>query len=126
MATARIEPALATCRIYYADAPAWDARHDLSLVIHYRPHEPGAVDVTLHSAVRPHTRATLRAMAQALFDDGITTVYAHRRAGHRLPGAELMPDGTWRLRVARWCAGKSAINHAEQAVSAVTADCAHL
>lgn len=98
MALVRIESVAVTheCRIYHDDSAVWDAPHDIGCNITPDP-EPGAITITLHSAVRPHTRASLRALLAALIAKGWTTVYAHRRDGHRLPGAVLQPDGRWRL-----------------------------
>ena len=97
MPCVRIEPICAEVRIYLADAPDWDAPHDISLMVRWRPGEPGAADTGLHSAVRPHTRATLRALMAALMQAGVRIVYAHRREGHRLPGAVMTASGDWRL-----------------------------
>lgn len=101
MALVRIDPVHSEVRIYYDSGAAYDAPHDIALNIHHRPQEPGAVDITMHSAIHPHTRATLRALMQALLDAGIKTVYAHRGERHRLPGADQLPDGTWRLDLTR-------------------------
>lgn len=97
MATVRIEPVLAECRVYYSDSPSWDEQHQLALNLRYRPQEPNSVDITMHSAVMPHTRETLRALMNALVDSGVHVIYAHRRDGHRLPGGKLQADKSWRV-----------------------------
>jgi hypothetical protein len=44
----------------------------------------------------------LRALARALVAEGIVTVYAHRRAGHTIPGAKVLPDGRLMVDLRRW------------------------
>jgi hypothetical protein len=68
-----------------------------SMVIAYRPAEPGTADITLANARVPHTRATLRALRDALVFRGIHTVYGQQGEGHTLPGGvEVMP-GIWKV-----------------------------
>lgn len=100
MALIRIEPITAGVRVYEDDHAAWDAESMATMCLQYRPNEPGAADVTLHSAVRPHTRATLRKLLEKLLESGLNVVYAHRRDGHRIPGGVRQADGSWRTDLA--------------------------
>lgn len=95
MHTVSIEPVIAECRIYAGPQTEWDTPHVACMNLHFRPQEPGAVDITMNTGA--HNHSTLRALMQALIQAGVKTVYAHRRDGHRLPGAARQADGTWRI-----------------------------
>jgi hypothetical protein len=102
MPYARIEPVVSECRVYASDRPAWDAAHEMSCNLLHDPHDPQAATITMLTATGPQPRSMLRALARALVAEGIVTVYAHRRAGHTLPGATLLPDGRLMVDLRRW------------------------
>lgn len=92
MAFARIEPVVSECRLFYEDNPGPDAPYIGSLLIRYRALERGAVDICMYTSTQQQTRATMRALLSGLLAAGITRVYAHRRLGHRMPGAKVSAD----------------------------------
>ena len=92
-----IEPVQEAVRIYPDGHPlTYCAPWGQSMLLQRRVCEPGTADITLHAAPTPHTRATLRALRDALARHGLTAVYALRGDGHAIPGAVEVSPGVWR------------------------------
>jgi hypothetical protein len=93
-----IEEMQAAIRIYPDGHPtSYCAPWGQSMLLVRRQCEPGTADITLHSAPIPHTRATLRALRDALRAHGLHAVYSLRGDGHTIPGAVEVCPGVWRL-----------------------------
>lgn len=92
-----ISPTVEEIRIYPEGKPeTYCSPYGQSLMLYHRSCEPGTADITLHTSAVPHTRDTLRALRDALKTRGLTAVYSLRGGQHVIPGAEHMPDGSWK------------------------------
>ena len=85
-------------RFYAEDDPEPMADYDVVCTVNWEP----PATAWLHGMMGKGSRRLWRELAESLHERKIEFIRAFRVEGRLLPGAELMPDGSWRIPVAQF------------------------